>query len=70
MLLGYARVSTNDQNLDLQLDALRSHGCKKFYSDIVSGAKASRPGLDEMLKNAREKDVEIRSLRAIAQASS
>ena len=57
MLLGYARVSTNDQNLDLQLDALRSHGCKKFYSDVVSGAKASRPGLDEMLKNAREDDV-------------
>lgn len=57
MFLGYARISTNDQNLDLQLDALRLHGCKKFYSDIVSGAKASRPGLDEMLKNAREDDV-------------
>ena len=57
MFLGYARISTNDQNLDLQLDALRLHGCKKFYSDIVSGAKANRPGLDEMLKNAREDDV-------------
>ena len=57
MYLGYARISTNDQNLDLQLDALRLHGCKKFCSDIVSGAKASRPGLDEMLKNAREGDV-------------
>ena len=57
MLLGYARVSTNDQNLDLQLDALRSHGCERFFSDVVSGAKASRPGLDEMLKNAREDDV-------------
>jgi DNA invertase Pin-like site-specific DNA recombinase len=57
MLLGYARISTNDQNLDLQLDALRLHGCKKFYSDVVSGASSSRPGLDEMLKNAREDDV-------------
>ena len=57
MLLGYARISTNDQNLDLQLDALRLHGCKKLYSDVVSGAKANRPGLDEMLKNAREGDV-------------
>ncbi|WP_019503259.1 recombinase family protein [Pleurocapsa sp. PCC 7319] len=57
MLLGYARVSTNDQNLDLQLDALRSHGCERFFSDVVSGAKANRPGLDEMLKNAREDDV-------------
>lgn len=57
MLLGYARVSTNDQNLDLQLDALRLHGCEKFFSDTVSGAKANRPGLDEMLKVARSKDV-------------
>lgn len=57
MLLGYARVSTNDQNLDLQLDALREHGCKRFFTDTVSGAKAKRPGLDEMLKEARPKDV-------------
>ncbi len=57
MLLGYARVSTNDQNLDLQLDALRSHGCERFFDDVVSGAKASRPGLDEMLKDARPNDV-------------
>ena len=57
MLLGYARVSTNDQNLDLQIDALRLHGCEKFFTDTVSGAKANRPGLDEMLKDARPKDV-------------
>ena len=57
MLLGYARVSTNDQNLDLQLDALREHGCERFFTDTVSGAKAKRPGLDEMLKEARPKDV-------------
>jgi DNA invertase Pin-like site-specific DNA recombinase len=57
MLLGYARVSTKDQNLDLQLDALRLHGCERFLTDTVSGAKAVRPGLDEILKQARPKDV-------------
>ncbi len=57
MLLGYARVSTKDQNLNLQVDALREHGCSKFFSDIVSGAKAARPGLDQMLQEARPKDV-------------
>lgn len=57
MLLGYARISTNDQNFDLQIDALTKHGCKRFYKDTVSGAKAKRPGLDEMLKEARPKDV-------------
>ena len=55
MLLGYARVSTNDQKLDLQLDALRLHGCERFFTDTVSGAKAVRPGLDEILKEARQK---------------
>lgn len=57
MLLGYARVSTKDQNLDLQLDALLSHGCERFFTDTVSGAKTARPGLDEILKEARAKDV-------------
>ena len=44
MLLGYARVSTNDREFDLQLDALRLHGCEKFFTDIVSGPKAKRSG--------------------------
>ena len=57
MLLGYARVSTKDQNLDLQLDALRLHRCEKFFSDTVSGAKAVRPGLDQILTEARSKDI-------------
>ena len=57
MLLGYARVSTKDQNLDLQLDALRLHGCEKFFTDTVSGAKSVRPGLDKILKEARPTDV-------------
>ncbi len=51
-----ARVSTKDQKLTLQKDALREHGCEKIYTDKVSGAKAERPGLDRMLRNAREGD--------------
>jgi DNA invertase Pin-like site-specific DNA recombinase len=43
--------------LDLQLDALRLHGCERFFTDTVSGAKSIRPGLDEILKEARAKDV-------------
>lgn len=58
MLLGYARVSTNEQKLDLQLDALTQAGCdpSHIYTDKISGSKASRPELDDMLRNAREDD--------------
>lgn len=42
MLLGYARISTKNQNLDLQLDALRLHGCKSFFTDTVSWATSAR----------------------------
>ena len=48
MLVGYARVSTHDQNLDLQIDALQKAGCEKIFTDKMSGAKA-RPGLDDAL---------------------
>ena len=58
MKIGYARVSTNDQNLDLQTDALKQAGCEKIFSDRgVSGAKAERPGLDKALNQIRKKDV-------------
>jgi predicted site-specific integrase-resolvase len=43
MLVGYARVSTNEQTLDLQKDALEKIGCTKIYSDVVSGSKAETP---------------------------
>jgi DNA invertase Pin-like site-specific DNA recombinase len=51
-LVGYARVSTQDQELQLQFDALEKEGCKKenVYIDKISGAKADRPGLDKCLK--------------------
>ena len=57
MLFGYARVSSEKQNLNPQLDALHEHGCEKIFTDTVSGAKAIRPGLDEMLKEAKSKDI-------------
>lgn len=56
MLVGYARVSTDDQNLELQLDALEQVGCKEIFEDRQSGAKASRPGLDKALEYVREGD--------------
>lgn len=57
MLIGYARVSTQDQNLDLQNDALKKAGCEKIFEDKVSGAKIERKGLDEALEYVRSGDV-------------
>lgn len=56
MLVGYARVSTSDQNLDLQRDALEAAGCERLFTDTASGAKAERPGLKEALKECRQGD--------------
>jgi DNA invertase Pin-like site-specific DNA recombinase len=56
---GYARVSTRDQNLDLQLDALKGAGCDRIYDDTISGSKARRPGLAQALDALREGDTLI-----------
>lgn len=56
MKVGYARVSTHDQNLSLQLDALKQAGCEEIYRDQVSGAKAERSGLQDALAYLRRGD--------------
>jgi DNA invertase Pin-like site-specific DNA recombinase len=57
MLVGYARVSTEDQNLDLQRDALTKAGCERVFEDTASGARDDRPGLAAALSNCRAGDV-------------
>src|SRR2546430_1977748 len=56
MLIGYARVSTQEQTLDLQKDALEKIGCIKIFSDVVSSAKAERTWLHGTLEYVREGD--------------
>src|SRR5438309_7348420 len=56
MLIGYARVSTSDQTLNLQKDALEKIGCSKIFTDTISGATTERQGLDEALAYVREGD--------------
>jgi DNA invertase Pin-like site-specific DNA recombinase len=56
MLIGYARISTQDQTLALQQDALEKTGCEKIFTDTVSGTKAERKGLTEALSHLRVGD--------------
>jgi DNA invertase Pin-like site-specific DNA recombinase len=56
MKIGYARVSTQEQNLEMQLDALKEHGCDKIFSEKASGGNTSRPELDRMLEQLRRGD--------------
>lgn len=56
MKIGYARVSTHEQNLDLQRDALEKAGCRKIVTDQISGAAAARPGLQKLTEILREGD--------------
>ena len=56
MLIGYARVSTLDQHLDLQIDALSKAGCSRLFEDKMSGSRAERPGLTKALEMLREGD--------------
>ena len=59
MKIGYARVSTLDQNLDLQLKALKKAGCQKIFQEKVSGACRQRPEFQQMLNQLREGDTVI-----------
>jgi DNA invertase Pin-like site-specific DNA recombinase len=56
MKVGYARVSTLEQILDLQLDALEKHGCSKIFTDKVSGMKAHKPEFEKLMSYMREGD--------------
>ncbi len=56
MKVGYARVSTADQHLRMQEDALKSAGCQEIFHDIASGAKTARPGLEDAIAYLREGD--------------
>jgi DNA invertase Pin-like site-specific DNA recombinase len=57
MKVGYARVSTEDQLLDLQLDALHAQGCQKVFTEKMTGASRNRPALQAALKSLRQGDV-------------
>lgn len=59
MIIGYARVSTTDQNLDAQLDALNNAGAVRVFSETISGATAKRPELQRLLDQLRDGDVVV-----------
>jgi DNA invertase Pin-like site-specific DNA recombinase len=58
-IFGYARVSTVDQNLDTQIEALEKYGCTKVFQDKISGLAIQRPALDEMITMLREGDTVV-----------
>lgn len=59
MKIGYARVSTQEQSLDRQIDALKANGAERIYQEKITGTKASRPQLDRMLETLRAGDTLI-----------
>jgi DNA invertase Pin-like site-specific DNA recombinase len=59
MILGYARVSTKDQNLDGQHDALSAAGAERIFADTITGTARSRPELDQMMKELRDGDIVV-----------
>ena len=59
MIFGYARVSTKDQNLDLQIDALKKSGCEKIYQEKASGTKSRREELDKLIEQFWTGDILI-----------
>lgn len=69
-ILGYARVSTEQQNLDRQLDALKKHGCDVIYNEKMTGTKRDRPELAKMLDRVTEGDtVVIESLSRLGRST-
>lgn len=59
MIVGYARISTSNQNIESQVDLLQKAGCEKIYSDIASGVRENREGLQEMMSYLRKGDTVI-----------
>lgn len=59
MLIGYVRVSTNDQNTDLQRNALNCAGCERIFEDKISGTRSDRPGLKKLLRTLSAGDTLI-----------
>jgi DNA invertase Pin-like site-specific DNA recombinase len=57
MIIGYARVSTTDQSLNPQTDYLSEAGCEKLFTDVASGARTQRPGLDKAISFCRKGDI-------------
>lgn len=69
MILGYARVSTDTQNLDRQLDALKRYGIDKLYCEKISGTKKNRPELDRMMCEIQDGDtIVIESLSRLGRS--
>lgn len=59
MKIGYARISTSEQSLDMQISLLKEHGCEEIYTDIASGVREDRKGLNKMLSFLREGDIVV-----------
>ena len=59
MKIGYARVSTEEQNLDRQLDSLKEAGCEKIFQEKITGTKKERPELDKLMEQLRSGDLII-----------
>lgn len=59
MKIGYARVSTDGQNISSQIDLLEKAGCEKIFRDYASGVKENRPGLNQMLEVLRKGDTVV-----------
>jgi DNA invertase Pin-like site-specific DNA recombinase len=59
MIIGYARVSTEDQKLDMQIDALKKYGCDKIFTEKGTGTRKERPQLQEMMKILRQGDTVV-----------